>query len=383
MTSDDASSTISSLATSCTNDSPSTNPAIDGGRGPQREGWENFPWERFPGYTINELIKRTGWTWTHGYDIFHAITERRRWVCRHCVQQKRRPLVDFTDNGTENHARHLVKLLIDEFNRHKGIVTELLHGAPGLIYLSFDGWTSRNNLSLLGLNIHFLSREGKVRQFLIRLPEVEGRYTGVNLAEEVAKIIAEWGIGGRIGYFITDNADNNDTCLDALAKEYGFNKRWRRLRCCAHIINLIIRQLLFGHDPDAFKDNANAPQELLAEYQLWRRCGPLGKLHNIVYWLSRSPQMTKKLLDYQRVYCQQPLNVITDNMTRWNSSNTIIKRALNDNAVKSDVAALPDGNYLRVSVNLAWSKLDDYYKLLDDSPVYVAAIMLHPAYGWD
>lgn len=78
MTSDDASSTISSLATSSTNDSPSINPAIDGGRGLQREGWESFPWERFPSYTINELIKRTGWTWSHGYDIFHAVTERRR-----------------------------------------------------------------------------------------------------------------------------------------------------------------------------------------------------------------------------------------------------------------------------------------------------------------
>ncbi|EOD47366.1 putative hat domain-containing protein [Neofusicoccum parvum UCRNP2] len=52
--------------------------------------------------------------------------------------------------------------------------------------------------------------------------------------------------------------------------------------------------------------------------------------------------MTKKLLDYQRVYCQQPLNVITDNATRWNSSDAMIKRALDDNVRKAIDALVLD-----------------------------------------
>ncbi|EKG08943.1 Ribonuclease H-like protein, partial [Macrophomina phaseolina MS6] len=160
------------------------------------------------------------------------------------------------------------KWLLGEFNRHKGVVTEVLHGAPGLIHLSFDGWSSRNRLSLLGLNVHFLSSSGKVRQFLIGLPELEGRHTGVNLAEEVACVIAEWDIGLKIGYFITDNADNNNACLEALAKEHGFDVKWRRLRCCGHIINLVVRRILFGKDADAFEDNYEQPQELIEEHKL-------------------------------------------------------------------------------------------------------------------
>ena len=42
------------------------------------------------------------------------------------------------------------ELIIAEFNRHKEVVTALLRGAPGKIHLSFDLWTSRNYLSLLG-----------------------------------------------------------------------------------------------------------------------------------------------------------------------------------------------------------------------------------------
>ncbi|EKG09103.1 Ribonuclease H-like protein, partial [Macrophomina phaseolina MS6] len=337
MASKDVSLAIPTPTTAPTGVLPSTNPAGDGGgRGLERQDWGKFPWSRYPGYLVSGEVKRTGWTWSHGYDIKHETTGKRRWVCWHCVEDGSPP-ADYMDSGTENHGKHLAKehgipdpagkhnikkravvsvaqqlqlsakkpeeqailnrlirsfnpahfqeLLMDwiahdnipfrkveserfrclleytnpqvastgclpshptirkwllgEFNRHKGVVTEVLHGAPGLIHLSFDGWSSRNRLSLLGLNVHFLSSSGKVRQFLIGLPKLEGRHTGVNLAEEVARVIAEWDIGLKIGYFITDNADNNDACLEALAKEHGFNVKWRRLRCCGHIINLV------------------------------------------------------------------------------------------------------------------------------------------------
>jgi hypothetical protein len=35
---------------------------------------------------------------------------------------------------------------------------------------------------------------------------------------------------------------------------------------------------------------------------------------------------------------------------------------------------------ISISINLAWSKLDEYYKKLDDSPAYAAALILHPQY---
>jgi hypothetical protein len=35
---------------------------------------------------------------------------------------------------------------------------------------------------------------------------------------------------------------------------------------------------------------------------------------------------------------------------------------------------------LALSINLAWSKLDDYYKKLNDSSAYAAALLLHSRY---
>jgi hypothetical protein len=36
--------------------------------------------------------------------------------------------------------------------------------------------------------------------------------------------------------------------------------------------------------------------------------------------------------------------------------------------------------YLRIGCNLGWMKLDKYYTLTDDSPVYLASLVLHPAF---
>jgi hypothetical protein len=37
---------------------------------------------------------------------------------------------------------------------------------------------------------------------------------------------------------------------------------------------------------------------------------------------------------------------------------------------------------IKECINNAWTKLDQYYGRLDDSPVYATAIWLHPSDGW-
>jgi hypothetical protein len=37
----------------------------------------------------------------------------------------------------------------------------------------------------------------------------------------------------------------------------------------------------------------------------------------------------------------------------------------------------------RIGVNLAWEKLDKYYNLFNETPIYYTALALHPAYRWN
>jgi hypothetical protein len=52
----------------------------------------------------------------------------------------------------------------------------------------------------------------------------------------------------NLGYFVLNNALNNNTTLVELGKAIGFKPKAKRLRCIGHILNLIAKAYLFGQD---------------------------------------------------------------------------------------------------------------------------------------
>jgi hypothetical protein len=113
--------------------------------------------------------------------------------------------------------------IIRDFNRFKGIVVEQIQNALSRIHISFDLWTSRSLLTLCGIVVHFINNTGKLCTFLLSLPELVGSHAGVNIVEYITTIIQDYQIHDRIGYFVLDNADNNDTAVADLAETFGFD----------------------------------------------------------------------------------------------------------------------------------------------------------------
>ena len=108
----------------------------------------------------------------------------------------------------------------------------------------------------------------------------------------------------------------------------------RRLRCLGHILNLTVKAFLFGEDAKAFEAEALTAftlQSEINELSLWRKKGPVGCLHNIVYYIKKTVQ---RLEDFSRLQAESNwdndhcLQVIVDNATRWNSVYRMIKRAI-------------------------------------------------------
>jgi hypothetical protein len=52
---------------------------------------------------------------------------------------------------------------------------------------------------------------------------------------------------------------------------------------------------------------------------------------------------------------------------------------LEDSKVRHELDEEP---YLRIGCKLGWIKMDEYYTLTDDTPVYLASLVLHPAFRW-
>jgi hypothetical protein len=55
---------------------------------------------------------------------------------------------------------------------------------------------------------------------------------------------------GKLGYFVLDNAYNNNTTIATIASKIGFNATERLLRCGPHTLNLIGQMLLWGGEKE-------------------------------------------------------------------------------------------------------------------------------------
>ena len=121
--------------------------------------------------------------------------------------------------------------LMDAYEQRKPEVAESLHTSLSDVSLSFDGWSSPNGLSLLGVVAHWIDKDCTLRNALIGMPRLEGQHSGEKIAEAVSALIRDYGIQRKIGAFVLDNAANNDTAVEILAQEFGLDPAQCRLRC--------------------------------------------------------------------------------------------------------------------------------------------------------
>jgi hypothetical protein len=128
-------------------------------------------------------------------------------------------------------------------------VKEALLKARSRINLSFDAWSSPNHLSLLGIVAYWIDEKYELKTTLLALRPVEGHH-GYQAAEVIAPVIKSFRIENNVGAFQMDNASNNDIAMSALAASLpsaGIDPQESRLRCFGHIVNLVVKALLYGN----------------------------------------------------------------------------------------------------------------------------------------
>jgi hypothetical protein len=111
-----------------------------------------------------------------------------------------------------------------------------------------------------------MDAHGVVQDFVLGLPELYGQHSDVNIASVVATTLTNFGVDkNSVGYFVLDNAYNNDTAVASLADQYSFEAPERGLRYCCHICNLSARVIIWGRDRDAYKNEGGNLEVSLAK----------------------------------------------------------------------------------------------------------------------
>ncbi|KAL1940908.1 hypothetical protein VTO73DRAFT_7544 [Trametes versicolor] len=120
----------------------------------------------------------------------------------------------------------------------------------GKIHLCVDGWTSPNVISFLGITAHWVL-DGRVRHIILDFIRLDSAHTGAYLAEKMAQCLIEYGIEKKVLAVTCDNAENNSTMmtkLEAILPTIRGSKV--RVRCLAHILNLVVKAILSQFDTD-------------------------------------------------------------------------------------------------------------------------------------
>lgn len=132
---------------------------------------------------------------------------------------------------------------------------------PGRKHLAFDGWTSPNTLSFIGLNIFFLF-EGQICSVLLDYIPIKVGHTGIAIADRVCGMLIDLQLEIAVCIFlisvvmisrlcvpqvlgtVVDNASNNFTALRQLEislPDESLLSVQTSIRCLCHTFNLVVK----------------------------------------------------------------------------------------------------------------------------------------------
>lgn len=237
--------------------------------------------------------------------------------------------------------------IVKAFNDKRADITNILQKAQSNVNISFDLWSSPFGISLLGITAHFIDEKYTVHTALLGLRDMTGSHSGEHIAQAVESTVNSFNLGRKLGYFVLDNATNNDTAVQQLVTTFGLDPQVR-LRCLGHIINLVATAILTDRPkPRAIildsqtleetqqNNSGDLPvlkqEDSPLETSVWERRGVVEKLHNIVTFINRSPGRRSEFKKLQeRLDDTQPMiyQLLNDGGIRWNAAYLMIQRAL-------------------------------------------------------
>ncbi|XP_076315879.1 E3 SUMO-protein ligase ZBED1-like [Tachypleus tridentatus] len=186
--------------------------------------------------------------------------------------------------------------LASAYQECKAEVVEEMSGKT--VAITTDLWTNLKMKPFITLTCHFLTAEWELKTKVVATRAIDERHTGVNIAQHVTDIAAEFGLDA-ISALVTDNVSNMKVAAKEAKLEHMF--------CFSHSLQLDIT--------DALKE-PNIAKVLAAA----RRC---------VSHFDGSTVATQALHDHQKKkICVKPRMLIQEVATRRNSTYQTLMRLL-------------------------------------------------------
>ncbi|XP_026459899.1 zinc finger BED domain-containing protein RICESLEEPER 1-like [Papaver somniferum] len=213
--------------------------------------------------------------------------------------------------------------------------------------LTSDMWTSVTTTGYISLTVHFLDQNWELKKYLLNFCELPPPHTGEHLSDKLFSMIDDWGIEDKVSNITLDNAANNGACARIMqsrlvAKKILFNKgKYFHVRCCAHILALIVKDGLVKIDPAILK------------------------IRKSVKALKKSQVRKQKFLDIVNTLGMSAIRrgIRQDVKTRWNSTYLMLDSCLVYKSVFAHLKEV-DPDYKDCPTDEEWEQIEVVTKFL-------------------
>ncbi|KAL1936981.1 hypothetical protein VTO73DRAFT_2438 [Trametes versicolor] len=147
-------------------------------------------------------------------------------------------------------------------------VARLLQEYEGELSFATDAWSSPNHHAFIAVTVHFVLNDEPV-SMLLDLLEVAESHSGARLAEAFMHVLQDFGVEEKMLGLACDNVSANDVMTEVLGERVpSFEGSLGRVRCFAHVINLVVKTLLRQFDVPKAKSSKEVDEEDEELYEL-------------------------------------------------------------------------------------------------------------------
>ncbi|KAE8686656.1 hypothetical protein F3Y22_tig00111053pilonHSYRG00136 [Hibiscus syriacus] len=236
------------------------------------------------------------------------------------------------------------KISCKDMRLQKKGISALLSKINSRIALTTDMWTSSNQRKgYMAVITHFINNGWKLQSRTLRFLYASAPHTAEVLTEHLKECIHSWNIDIRLSSITVDNCTTNDSMIDIFLQEFPYgslmlHERFLHMRCCAHILNLIVQDGLSA----MIKNGLDRTRD------------------SVAFWTASD----KRNQNFEQVVPECTKKVQLDYKTRWNSTYDMLMIALNYKEVYV-VLSGRESLFKNPPLNEDWEKVEKIYELLE------------------
>ncbi|XP_024196349.1 zinc finger BED domain-containing protein RICESLEEPER 2-like [Rosa chinensis] len=198
---------------------------------------------------------------------------------------------------------------IFEVEREKTM--KLLDSNRSRIAITTDMWTSSNQKrGFMTITSHFIDDSWNLQNRLLRFIYVPCPHTAEVLADALVNCLFEWNLDRKLSTLTVDNCTTNDAMIDKILGKIDSSSLLLdgdlfHMRCCAHILNLVVRDGL-----DVIKDSVEKIR------------------YSVAFWTATPNREEKFVEAAKQLRIPSTKKLELDCKTRWNSTYTMLNTAM-------------------------------------------------------